>query len=103
VVYDGPFEQVSGKVVDADLLRRLEAEHASIPRAIDALGLPAERKDAGDRTILVYKSVRRRVSKENVAGVPASQSAQQFTQAWELEFDNGALARTRASSNIADY
>ena len=101
-VHDGPFEQVSGRQADTEVLHKLEAEHANMTRVIEALGPPSDRRRSGDKVILVYKSVRVRTSKEEVVGVTVASSGQQFIQTWELEFEGDALVRTRPFSEIID-
>ncbi len=102
VVNDGPFEQASGKPIDPQVLSALERNKASIRDVIDALGSPVERRTNPGGTVLVYKSVRARTSKESVASVTVSGSTQEFTEIWELEFVDDKLIRTRTSNKVSE-
>lgn len=103
VVYDGPFEQVSGNPIDVEQLRSLESEHADIDRVIGRLGPPSDRRANAGNDVLIYRSVQARMSKEETMGITISSSTQEVIQTWELEFERGSLARTRSSSRIVDH
>ena len=101
-VSDGPFEPVNGKRIDPASLKTLEARGATIDEVIVALGQPTDRIDLATSSVLVYRSVRERRSRESIAGFQVKESAQQFVEVWELVFRNGTLRASKLSSQIEE-
>jgi hypothetical protein len=93
MIHDGPFLQVSGRLLDQSTIAALKERKASIDEVIRTLGAPQERIGSGtDSEVLVYLSVRTRTAYKTFLGIRHSESTQTMSDKWQLFIAAGRLS-----------
>jgi outer membrane protein assembly factor BamE (lipoprotein component of BamABCDE complex) len=101
MIHDGPFEQVSGKLLDQATIDALKEKKALLEEVILTLGTPQDRAGTGAAAeVLFYTSVRSRTAYESVFGIKYSQSTQTMIDKWRLSFAGGRLSAVSHQSEI---
>lgn len=104
---DGAFIDVSGRYLDARVLRALLDEHASPTKLVATIGEPQQKEtigSGGERWI--YTFVRRRTSREELLWIRFWESSQTVATTYTLTIEGGVLSafddRSDATESMDD-